>query len=94
MCAAPDPQAVLELAEQTPYAAVFRGAAPEQLQSRYDGMLYRLSRRQLRMGKPSVYTAVAYLNLRELELRAVVSAVESVKYHQALDPALLQVLDG
>ena len=94
MCAAPDPQAVLELAEQTPYAAVFRRAAPEQLQSRYDGMLYRLSRRQLRMGKPSVYTAVAYLNLRELELRAVVSAVESVKYHQALDPALLQVLDG
>ena len=93
MCNAPTAQAVLDLVEATPYASVFRGAAPEELHNRYGAALYRLSRRQLRMGKPSVYTAVAYLNLRELELRAVVSAVESVKYHQDLDPALLEFFD-
>lgn len=93
MCEADTPQGVLELVEGTPYAAAFRGATPDELQNRYGGALYRLSRRQLRMGRPSVYTAVAYLNLRELELRAVVSAVESVKYHQDLNPALLQFLD-
>ena len=93
MCAAPTPQGVLDLVEDTPYAAVFRGAAPEELHTRYGEALYRLSRRQLRMGKPSVYTAVAYLNLRELELRAVVSAVEAVKYRQELDPALLGFFD-
>lgn len=93
MCAAAGPQEVLQLLEGTPYAETFRGAAPEQLQDRYSMALYQLSRRQLRMGKPSVYTAVAYLNLRELELRAVVSAVETVKYHQSLDPALLYYFD-
>lgn len=93
MCSAPTAQAVMEMVEATPYASAFRGAAPEELQNRYGAVLYQLSRRQLRMGKPSVYTAVAYLNLRELELRAVVSAVETVKYQQDLNPALLEFLD-
>ena len=92
MCSAPTPQAVLELTEATPYGKVFRNVAPEDLQDRYNEILYRLSRRQLRMGKPSVYTAVAYLNLRELELKTVVSAVEASKYRQDLDPSLLRVL--
>ncbi len=93
MCDALTPQAVMDLVEATPYAGAFRGAGPDELQNRYSAVLYRLSRRQLRMGRPSVYTAVAYLNLRELELRVVVSAVETVKYQQSLDPALLQFLD-
>ena len=92
MCDAPDPQAVMELVEHTPYAAAFRAVAPEDLQNRYESVLYRLSRQQLRMGKPSVYTAVAYLNLREVELRALVSAVEASKYRQSLNPSLLQIL--
>ena len=92
MCAASGHQAVLDLVQATPYGRMFRGAGPGELGTLYRSALYRLSRRQLRMGKPSVYTAVAYLNLREIELQALVSAVEASKYHQELDPALLRIL--
>lgn len=92
MCAAPTAEAVLELAAATPYASVFRGARMEELNNLYAGALYRSSRRQLLMGRPSIYSAVAYLNLRELELKAVVSAVEASKYRQPMDPSFLRIM--
>lgn len=93
MCTAPSLEAAMELIEATPYAATFRGARMEDLQHLYHASLYRTSRRQLVMGKPSVYSAVAYLNLRELELQAVVTAVEASKYQLTLSPAFFQMLD-
>lgn len=93
MCTAPSLEAAMELIAATPYADVFRGAKMEQLQDLYHTMLYRTCRRQLVMSKPSVYSAVAYLNLRELELQAVVTAVEASKYQQPLTPSFLQMLD-
>lgn len=93
MCTAPSVEAALELVESTPYASTFRGAKMEELQDLYHAALYQSSRRQLVMGKPSVYSAVAYLNLRELELNAVVAAVEASKYQLSLNPSFLQFLD-
>ncbi len=92
MCAAPSAEAVLEMVESTPYASVFRGADIEDLNNLYSAALYKFSRRQLLMGKPSIYSAVGYLNLRELELKAVVSAVEASKYRQPLDPSFFDIL--
>ncbi len=93
MCTAPSLEAAMELIEATPYAATFRGAKMEELQDLYRATLYKASRRQLVMGKPSVYSAIAYLNLRELELKAVVTAVEASKYQLPLTPSFLQMLD-
>lgn len=93
MCTAPSLEAAMELIETTPYAATFRGAKMEELQDLYHTTLYQTSRRQLIMSKPSVYNAVAYLNLRELELQAVVTAVEASKYQLPLSPSFLQMLE-
>ena len=41
------------------------------------GPFYTFNRRQLTAATPSVYTAVAFLNLKELELHALVSLIES-----------------
>lgn len=94
MCAAPDADAVMELVEATPYADTFRGAKPQELHNLYSAALYKFSRRQLVMGKPSIYSAIAYMNLREIELKAVVAAVEASKYRLTLDPTFLQILEG
>ena len=83
----------MELIESTPYASTFRGAGTEELQDLYHAALYRTSRRQLLTGKPSVYSAIAYLNLRELELKAVVTAVEASKYRLPLSPCFLRSID-
>ncbi len=93
VCTAPSLEAAMELAEATPYAATFRDARMEDLQDLYRATLYQTSRRQLVMEKPSVYSAVAYLNLRELELKAVVTAVEASKYQIPLTPAFLRLFD-
>lgn len=93
MCAAPSLEAAMELIEATPYAAVFRGAGMEELQDLYHTTLYKASRRQLLLEKPSVYSAAAYLNLRELELGAVVTAVEASKYQIPLTPSFLRILE-
>lgn len=93
MCTAPSLEAAMELIEATPYASTFRGAKMEELQDLYHTTLYKASRRQLALGKPSVYSAVAYLNLRELELSAVVTAVEASKYQLPLTPSFLRMLD-
>lgn len=93
MCAAPSAQAVLELSEQTPYGSVFGRESGEALNDLYTATLYRTSRHQLMMGKPSIYSAVALMNLREIELKAVVSAVEAAKYQMALNTSILDMMD-
>ena len=70
MCAAPNAEAVLELAQQTPYGRIFDQHSGEDLNYLYTATIYRTSRRQLMMGKPSIYSAVALMNLREIELKA------------------------
>ena len=93
MCTAPSLDAAMELIDSTPYAGVFRGAKMEEPQDLYHTTLYKTCRRQLVMRNPSVYSALAYLNLRELELQAVVTAVEASKYQLPLTPSFLQMLD-
>lgn len=93
MCAASSLEHAMELIEATPYAATFRGAKMEELQDLYHSTLAKSSRRQLALGKPSVYSAIAYLNLRELELNAVVTAVEASKYQLPLTESFLRFID-
>lgn len=93
MCAAPNAEGVLELAQETPYGRIFDRECGEDLNHLYTATIYRTSRRQLMMGKPSIYSAVALMNLREIELKAVVSAVEAAKYQMALNPSILDMMD-
>jgi vacuolar-type H+-ATPase subunit C/Vma6 len=92
MCAAQGPDGVLAVVDGTPYGKIFRGASVSELQRLYDETLFRLSRRQLMMGQPSIYSAVAFLNLRELETKELITVIETVKYQAKYDDRLAKML--
>lgn len=46
----------------------------------YQRAVFRFNKRQLSAVPPSIYTAIAYLELKELELGVLVNVIESVKY--------------
>lgn len=80
LCAAPDVDGVFALLKDTPYAKAFERVEVGEVEDYYRRAFYQFNRRQLTSGPPSVCAAVSYLNLKELELRALVEVVEAVKY--------------
>ena len=89
LCAAPNLAAAVELLRETPYGPVFQGMTLRQMEVEYRRRLYQFNQHQLVAGKPSVYTAVAYLNLKELEHKALINVIESVNYGIAFDSTLI-----
>lgn len=87
LCQAPDADALSALLSDSPYAAAFAGVKVQEVEDRYRHALYRFNRRQLMLGRPSVYSAISYLNLRQLETTALINAVETVKYGGGSDEA-------
>lgn len=87
MCAAASVEEVFTLLEGTPYAGELGELphTPAAVEAYYRRAFYRLNKRQLSAGEPSVYTAISYLNLKQLEYQALVNLVESVKYHVPYD---------
>ncbi len=92
MCAAEGVDGVMAVLAETPYAKTFRNVGVDELGHIYNELLFRLSRRQLMMGQPSIYSAVAFLNLRELELKELVTVIETVKYQADYDDRFAKVL--
>lgn len=80
LCAAPDAAGVFDLLKDSPYAGAFEHVEVAEVEDYYRRAFYLFNRRQLSSGPPSICTALAYLNLKELELRALVGMVEAVKY--------------
>ena len=72
--------AALELVENGPYGALFRSIQPTGLEAYLYTMQYRFHLRQLRAAQPTVYTPIAYLGLKEIELRNIISIIECIRY--------------
>ena len=85
LCAAPDADAVFALIRQSPYAVSFENVAVAEVEDYYRRAFYAFNRRQLITGRPCVYTAMSYLNLKESELRVLINVIESVKYGVPFD---------
>lgn len=92
LCDAPDAQTVFALLHDSPYAGFFVDIDVAEVEDFYRRAFYSFSRRQLTTGKPSIYTAVAYLNMKDLELRALISVIESVKYGAAYDDSFARLV--
>lgn len=92
LCAAPDGATVAAGLADTPYAQCFAGGDPVQAEAACQGRIYRRNRRQVRAGPPGVYTAIAYLELKELEMKALINVVESVKYGVPPDMGLIELV--
>lgn len=92
MCEADGAQGVLAVVAGTPYAKQFCGVSMDGLQRVYDETLFRLCRRQLMLGGPSIYSTVAFLNLRMLEMKELITVVETVKYQADYDDRFARVV--
>ena len=89
LCAAPGVDDVFALLRDSPYRDCFDGVAVGavevlrlgvDVEEYYQRAICRFNKRQLAAVPPSIYTAVAYLELKELELSVLINVIESVKY--------------
>ncbi len=94
MLEAPDVDAVFALLAASPYASVFADRDVPQLEAYSLRTFARFNHRQLSSGTPSIYTAIAYLNLKDLELKALINDIECVKYGVPFDPFLARLATG
>ncbi|MCI8538843.1 MAG: V-type ATPase subunit [Oscillospiraceae bacterium] len=91
---APDVEGVFELLAPSPYASVFAERDVPSLEAYSVRTFARFNHRQLTSGVPSVYTAIAYLNLKDLAMKALVNDIECVKYGVPFDPFLARLATG
>lgn len=68
------------LLRSSPYGKVFSSHHYTHIEEYYYQFLYEFNRKLLSSGTPTVYTPVAYLNLREVELKNLISLIECVRY--------------
>lgn len=91
LCAAEDDEAVFALLADSPYARVFADRDVHSLEDYFQRTFAAFNHHQLTAGTPSVYTAIAYLHLKELEMRALINDIECVKYGEPFDPYLARL---
>lgn len=94
LCRAPDAAGVRELLRATPYAPLLASESLSELEDLCRREFCLFNRRQLTAGPASICTAVAYLNLKEMELHALIGLIESVKYGVPCDLTLPRLLGG
>lgn len=80
---APTEQANLELLRASPYKKAFEGASMRYVEENCQRYLFESDKRMFSSCGPSVYAAVSYLNLKEIEVSNLVHIVECVRYGMA-----------
>ena len=80
LLAAPDETAVFSLLRSSRYGKVFAENQFDTIEEYYYKALYDFNIRHLREGVPSVYTPVAYLWLKEIELHELITVIECIRY--------------
>jgi len=80
-----------DLLAASPYRRAFRGVPIEDMADHIDRMLYKYDKRLLYYPEPGIHTAVAYLQLKETEIKNIIHIVECVRYGISPDemPAFL-----
>ncbi len=84
MINAPDHEAALEVVKRSPYRSLFDFEGCRSIDDYVTMYLWRFNKRMLSSPEPSVYTPLAYLNLREMEIQNLVKIIECVRY--GMDP--------
>lgn len=80
LLAAPSYEAAFQLILDGPYGKLFRSITPSGVEAYYYTLQYNFSRHQIRSAYPTVYTPIAYLTLKEIELRNIISIIECIRY--------------
>ena len=69
----------MELLRQGPYGKVFQQEEHREIEE-YAFAFFRSSRLRIRRGKPSAFTALVYLDLKDTELKNIINVIECVRY--------------
>ena len=64
----------------------------DEVEDYYRRAFYLFNKKQLLTASPSIYTAVSYLNIKELEFQALVNVIESVKYGVPYDDSFARLI--
>lgn len=80
LLSAPDYESAFQLVCDGPYGHVFRTLSTTGLEAYLYTLQFRFNQRQLRAAIPTVYTPIAYLSLKEIELRNIISIIECIRY--------------
>lgn len=92
LSAAPSLDAAFTFLRGTAYAHAFQDVEVSEVEDYYRRAMYRLYRRQLINGPPSVCTAIAYLHLKDAETSALINLIESVNYGVPFDDSFAKVI--
>lgn len=92
LLASQDYEEAFQLVKDGPYGTLFSSINPSGLEAYLYTLQYNFSRRQLRVASPTVYTPIAYLTLKEIELRNIISIIECIRYD--VDPHSFVTLIG
>jgi vacuolar-type H+-ATPase subunit C/Vma6 len=80
LIAAPDYDSAWQMVLDGPYGKLFRSISPLGLEAYLYTLQYNFARHQLRAATPTIYTPIAYLTLKEIELRNIISIIECIRY--------------
>jgi V/A-type H+-transporting ATPase subunit C len=88
LMAANDEEAMLNLLRHSGFASLFPDQAYDDVDRYYYNGMIAFYRRLLRAGTPHVGTPMAYLHLKELEIRNLTTLIECVRYQLPPDKAM------
>lgn len=92
LIAAPDYDTAFQMVLDGPYGKLFHSISPPGLETYLYTLQYNFARKQLRAAQPTIYTPIAYLSLKEIELRNIISIIECIRYN--VDPNSFVTLIG
>lgn len=92
LCGAADAGEVFALLRESPYRDCFEGVEVQEAEEYYRRAMYAFDRHQLMCAPPSIYKAMAYIELKELELMVLINVIESVKYGVPYHAALAELV--
>ncbi len=75
-----DYETAFRMIQDGPYCNIFRSITPTGVEAYYYTWQYTFAKQQLRAASPTVYTPFAYLTLKEIELRNIISIIECIRY--------------
>jgi vacuolar-type H+-ATPase subunit C/Vma6 len=81
----------LELLKSSPYAKLFNSRAYANLEDYRYQYLYDFYKKLLSSSEPSVFTPIAYLNIKEIEVNNIINIVECVRYGETPSSASISI---
>lgn len=80
---------LIKKVKETPYGFMFKGDSTQDIfmERRINRYMYFKQKSILKNFKPDISIILAYMNLREFEIRDIVSIIENVRYNMSFDDA-------